>query len=186
MQFTGQNFRVTFEIFPSEAMLVFLTASITPPLILSVLSRRCMVKSIPGKSQQSNISGLSHVSVTLIRSALMASVWNLVRFRRAHFLELQNSCNSKKLYCDMQCKILCLEKLSLIRGNLPNFYLLRHKRKSWATMKSKRSKDDFGWRRLTRIVKDFRIIVSSNDKPRRKMDDQDWRRLQMTTKYKFG
>ena len=53
-----------------------------------------------------------------------------VRFRTAHFLELQNSCNSKKLYCDMQCQILCLEKLSLIRGNLPNVCLVSHANKN--------------------------------------------------------
>ena len=91
---------------------------------------------------------VTSLSVDIYRNPFLGE-W--VRFKRAQFLELQNCCNPKELYRDVQRQILQTWK-------------------SWATMKCKSSKDDYEWRGLTKIVNEFRIIVGfnrSNDKPRR-------------------
>jgi hypothetical protein len=72
--------------------MVFRTGNKVPPPTLSILSLRWMVKSFPGKSSQSPISGLSQVLVTASRSIPVTRVWSsLVLLARLLALRYRHS-----------------------------------------------------------------------------------------------
>ena len=60
----------------------------------------------------------------------------------------------------MQCQILCLEKLSSVRGNLPNVNLVRHA--NTEELGDNEIQKQRGWLRMKKIDKDCKWLQSNN------------------------